>query len=89
MHVIVRLALIGSPILASIPVTQPPKISDPHRHDSGADSLLAAATDLIARIVGERLEKRFGKSFVIENRTGAGTTIAAVATAKAAPDGLR
>jgi tripartite-type tricarboxylate transporter receptor subunit TctC len=44
-------------------------------------------TDLIARAVGQKLEQRFGKSFVIENRPGAGTTIAAGATAKAAPDG--
>ena len=44
-------------------------------------------TDLIARSVGQKLEKRFGKSFVIENRPGAGTSIAAGATAKAAPDG--
>ena len=44
-------------------------------------------TDVIARAVGHRLEQRFGKSFVIENRPGAGTTIAAGATAKAAPDG--
>ena len=44
-------------------------------------------TDLIARAVGQKLEQRLGKSFVIENRPGAGTTIAAGATAKAAPDG--
>jgi tripartite-type tricarboxylate transporter receptor subunit TctC len=44
-------------------------------------------TDLIARSVGQKLEQRFGKSFVIENRPGAGTSIAAGATAKAAPDG--
>lgn len=44
-------------------------------------------TDLIARSVGAKLEKKFGKSFVIENRPGAGTTIAAGATAKASPDG--
>lgn len=44
-------------------------------------------TDLIARAVGAKLEKKLGKSFVIENRPGAGTTIAANATAKAAPDG--
>ena len=44
-------------------------------------------TDLIARAVGAQLEKRLGKSFVIENRPGAGTTIAATATAKATPDG--
>jgi tripartite-type tricarboxylate transporter receptor subunit TctC len=44
-------------------------------------------TDLIARAVGAKLEQRLGKSFVIENRPGAGTTIAANATAKATPDG--
>src|ERR1700738_4991278 len=44
-------------------------------------------TDLIARAVGQKLEQRLGQSFVIENRPGAGTTIAAAATAKAAPDG--
>ena len=44
-------------------------------------------TDLIARTVGQKLEQRLGQSFVIENRPGAGTTIAAAATAKAAPDG--
>jgi tripartite-type tricarboxylate transporter receptor subunit TctC len=44
-------------------------------------------TDVIARTVGAQLEKRLGKTFVIENRPGAGTTIAANATAKADPDG--
>jgi tripartite-type tricarboxylate transporter receptor subunit TctC len=44
-------------------------------------------TDLIARAIGAKLEQRHGKSFVVENRPGAGTTIAAGATAKAAPDG--
>src|SRR5204862_3300386 len=44
-------------------------------------------TDLIARTVARGLEQRLGKTFVIENRPGAGTTIAANATAKAAPDG--
>ena len=44
-------------------------------------------TDVIARAVGHKLEQRLGKSFVVENRPGAGTTLAAGATAKAAPDG--
>src|SRR5215216_1970873 len=44
-------------------------------------------TDLIARTVAQKLEQRLGKSFVIENRLGAGTVVAASATAKAAPDG--
>ena len=44
-------------------------------------------TDVLARVVAQQLEKRLGKTFVVENRTGAGTVIAAAATAKAAPDG--
>ena len=44
-------------------------------------------TDLIARSVAQKLEQKLGKSFVIENRPGAGTSIAANATAKATPDG--
>ena len=44
-------------------------------------------TDLIARTVAQKLEERLGQSFIIENRPGAGTSIAAGMTAKAAPDG--
>jgi tripartite-type tricarboxylate transporter receptor subunit TctC len=44
-------------------------------------------TDLIARTVAQKLEQRLGQPFVIENRPGAGTSIAAGATAKATPDG--
>jgi tripartite-type tricarboxylate transporter receptor subunit TctC len=44
-------------------------------------------TDVIARAVGQKLEQRLGKTFLIENRPGAGTAIAAAATAKATPDG--
>jgi hypothetical protein len=45
------------------------------------------STDIIARMLAQKLEQRFGKSFVVENRPGAGTIIAASAVAKAAPDG--
>jgi tripartite-type tricarboxylate transporter receptor subunit TctC len=47
----------------------------------------AGGTDVIARAVAQKLEQRLGKTFLIENRPGAGTSIAAAATAKAAPDG--
>jgi tripartite-type tricarboxylate transporter receptor subunit TctC len=46
-----------------------------------------AATDLLARILASRLSERMGKSFVVENRPGAGTVIAADAVAKSNPDG--
>src|SRR5262245_14704539 len=44
-------------------------------------------TDLLARMLAQKLEQRLGKSFLIENKTGAGSIIAAVAVQKAAPDG--
>ena len=44
-------------------------------------------SDLLARLVAQNLERRLGKPFVIENRPGAGTTLAAMAAVRAAPDG--
>ncbi len=43
--------------------------------------------DFLARIVSTRLQEQTGQSFVVDNRSGASGTIAADATAKAAPDG--
>jgi tripartite-type tricarboxylate transporter receptor subunit TctC len=44
-------------------------------------------TDIVARIIAERLTARLGQSFVVEARPGAGGAIAAEAVARAAPDG--
>jgi tripartite-type tricarboxylate transporter receptor subunit TctC len=44
-------------------------------------------TDILGRLVGQKLSDRFGKPFVIENRPGAGTVTAAVQVTKSAPDG--
>jgi tripartite-type tricarboxylate transporter receptor subunit TctC len=43
--------------------------------------------DLLARLLGQKLEKRLGKPVVIENKSGSATVIAAQAVARAAPDG--
>src|SRR6202008_1737536 len=44
-------------------------------------------TDLLARAYAQILERKYGYTFVIENRPGGGTTIAATATANETPDG--
>jgi tripartite-type tricarboxylate transporter receptor subunit TctC len=45
------------------------------------------ATDIIGRLVAQKLGDRIGQPVVIENKPGAGTTIGNAAVAKAAPDG--
>jgi tripartite-type tricarboxylate transporter receptor subunit TctC len=44
-------------------------------------------TDIIARIVQQRLSEALGQTIVIENRGGAGGAVGTEAAAKAAPDG--
>src|ERR1043165_3983228 len=44
-------------------------------------------SDVLARIVGKKLEQLLGQPFVIENRPGAGGNVAAELAARAAPDG--
>lgn len=44
-------------------------------------------TDVIGRVVAQKLTDKFGKQFVVENTPGAGGTIGAAAVAKAGPDG--
>src|ERR1051325_3710707 len=45
------------------------------------------STDIVARIVAQKLSSQLGQPIVIENRGGAGGTLGAAAVAKAAPDG--
>src|ERR1700681_2933291 len=44
-------------------------------------------TDTVARLMGQRLSERLAQPFLIENRTGAGSNIAAEAVVNAPPDG--
>lgn len=44
-------------------------------------------TDILARMIGQRLTQAWGKQVVIDNRTGANGVIAAELTARANPDG--
>ena len=45
------------------------------------------STEILARIVAQRLEPKLGQSVIVENKPGAGTVIGTTAVAKAAPDG--
>jgi tripartite-type tricarboxylate transporter receptor subunit TctC len=44
-------------------------------------------TDILARLLANRLGEEFGQPVAVENRTGGGGTIAIVATTRARPDG--
>lgn len=44
-------------------------------------------TDVVARILGQKLSVAMGQQFVVENKPGAGSTIGTDFVAKAAPDG--
>jgi tripartite-type tricarboxylate transporter receptor subunit TctC len=44
-------------------------------------------TDILTRMLAQELQDKLKQPFIVENRTGAGTQIAAAAVAKSAPDG--
>ena len=45
------------------------------------------SSDICARLIGQWLSERTGQQFIVENRTGAGTNIAAETVVQASPDG--
>ena len=61
------------------PARQPVKVIVPFTAGS--------STDISARVVFEQVGRQVGQSFVVENRTGAGTTIGSSFVAKSEPDG--
>jgi tripartite-type tricarboxylate transporter receptor subunit TctC len=42
---------------------------------------------ILARLIGSKLEQRYGKSFIVENRPGASSVTGAMAVVRAPPDG--
>jgi tripartite-type tricarboxylate transporter receptor subunit TctC len=46
-----------------------------------------STTDIVARLIGQWLEGRLGRPFIVENRAGAGGTIGTEAAVRASPDG--
>lgn len=49
--------------------------------------LPGGATDILARLIGQRLSEKMGQQFVIENKPGAGNNIGTETVANAEPDG--
>mgnify|MGYP003347094355 FL=1 len=47
----------------------------------------AGTTDILARIIGQRLSEKLGQTIVIDNRPGAGNNLGTEIAIKAAPDG--
>ena len=44
-------------------------------------------TDIVARVIGQKLQQSLGQPIIIDNRGGAGGTLGTAVAAKAAPDG--
>ena len=84
----VALALASVALAVSAqPLTTPagPWPAKPVRIMVGASP--GGGTDIIARMLGDKLGTVFGQPFVVENRPGAANTIASDVTAKSPPDG--
>jgi len=75
----VALAVVVQPVAAQPYPAKPPKLFVGFVPGGGVDQS--------ARIATAKLSEIWGQPITVENRTGAGGTIAAQATAKAAPDG--
>jgi tripartite-type tricarboxylate transporter receptor subunit TctC len=74
-------------LLAAAPVCADPPPYPDHAVRLVVPFTPAGATDLLARLLGERLSLRLGKPVVVDNRPGAGANLGAALVAAAAPDG--
>ncbi len=79
------LGIFGLFLAAGTAFSQTPYPTKPVRLMVGANA--GGGTDIVARMLAEKMAEGLKGSFVVENKPGASNTIAADLTAKAAPDG--
>lgn len=77
--------LLAAPVLGSLPAQADAFPTRPIHLVVGYAA--GGSTDQIARIVGQKLSEELGQPVVIDNKPGAGATIASDSVAKSAPDG--
>jgi tripartite-type tricarboxylate transporter receptor subunit TctC len=92
MNITRRAALIGSGLLLTAGHSSAQAQESPSLYPSRPVSFIVpfapgGVTTVFARLVGQKLEQKLGKPFVVENRPGGGGVTAAVAVARSAPDG--
>ena len=76
---LVLFAALASPVLAESYPSRTVTIEVPFAAGGGSD--------LLARLVAQKLEEKLGKPFIVENRPGASTTLAAMQVVRSIPDG--
>src|ERR1700704_267148 len=88
---ITRILLIGLVLLAAsaapIRAQDKAQVSPSRQVNFVVPFAPGGGTGILGRLFGQKLSDHFGKPFVVENRPGAGTVIAAVQVTNSAPDG--
>jgi tripartite-type tricarboxylate transporter receptor subunit TctC len=89
MRILVRLFLVAPMLLLAAAAAAQER---PHGYPSRAIKIVVpfpagGPSDVLARMIGQKLTEDWGQPVVVENRPGANTVLAAQQVAKAAPDG--
>lgn len=85
----ITLAMIAATSMAavSLPIFAQTELNFPSKPVRLVTGTPGSTNDTLARIIGAKLAERSGQPVVLENRGGAGGTLAGTIVAKAAPDG--
>lgn len=84
-----RAAAFVAALVAASPISGPAQAQDYPTHPVIVivPQPPGGGTDIITRIIADPLSRQLGQSFVVENKTGAGTVVGTVTAAQATPDG--